>query len=104
MAQPAHGSNNAGSTWWNRWGFGCRATRSTPSPGTTPDPDFFYQEANAAIYIDGPPHDAPAEIREDEAMTRTLIEAGYIVIRFHHGADWLIIFRRRTDVFGLFQE
>ena len=29
-------------------------------------PDFYYQEHNAAIYIDGPPHDEPEQIREDE--------------------------------------
>ena len=69
-------------------------------PGHHTRPDFFYREANAAIYIDGPPHDAPAQIREDEAKTRALIEAGYIVIRFHHGADWPAVFRRHPDVFG----
>ena len=39
------------------------------------------------IYVDGPPHDAPDQVREDEATTRTLIEAGYIVLCFHHEVD-----------------
>ena len=69
-------------------------------PGHYTRPDFFYREANAAIYVDGPPHDAPAQAREDEARTRALIEAGYIVIRFHHGADWRAVFHRHPDVFG----
>ena len=69
-------------------------------PGHYTRPDFFYREANAAIYVDGPPHDAPDQAREDEAKTRTLIEVGYIVIRFHHGADWRAVFRRHPDVFG----
>ena len=69
-------------------------------PGHHTRPDFFYREANAAIYVDGPPHDAPAQAREDEAKTRALIEAGYIVIRFHHGADWRAVFRRHADLFG----
>jgi len=30
-------------------------------------PDFYYREHNAAIYIDGPPHDEPHQIRQDEA-------------------------------------
>ena len=51
-------------------------------------PDFFYREHNAAIYVDGPPHDEPDQMREDEAITRRLMEIGYIVIRFHHKADW----------------
>jgi ATP-dependent helicase YprA (DUF1998 family)/very-short-patch-repair endonuclease len=63
-------------------------------------PDFFYREHNAAIYIDGPPHDEASVIREDEGITQALMEMGYIVIRFHHKADWLDIFRRHPDVFG----
>ena len=69
-------------------------------PGHRTRPDFFYREENAAIYVDGPPHDAPDQAREDEAKTRALIEVGYIVIRFHHGADWRAVFRRHPDVFG----
>ena len=63
-------------------------------------PDFFYLEHNAAIYIDGPPHDTPDQIHADEEITRRLMEAGYIVVRFHHKADWNEIFRRHPDVFG----
>lgn len=63
-------------------------------------PDFFYADTNAAIYIDGPPHDDPAQIREDEAVTQRLMEHGYIVIRFHHKDDWTEIFRRHPDIFG----
>ena len=70
-------------------------------PGHYTRPDFFYREANAAIYIDGPPHDAPDQAREDQAKTRALIEVGYIVIRFHHAADWSAVFRRHADVFGV---
>ena len=55
-------------------------------------PDFYYREHNAAIYIDGPPHDEPDQIREDEDITQRLMEMGYIVIRFHHKADWDEIF------------
>ena len=73
-------------------------------PGHRTRPDFFYREANAAIYIDGPPHDAPDQAREDRARTRALIEVGYIVIRFHHEADWPPVFRRHTDVFGAVSE
>ena len=73
-------------------------------PGHYTRPDFFYREANAAIYIDGPPHDAPDQAREDQAKTRALIEVGYIVIRFHHAADWPAVFRRHADVFGEIDE
>ena len=50
-------------------------------------PDFFYREHNAAIYVDGPPHDEPHQIRADEEITRRLMETGYVVIRFHHKAN-----------------
>lgn len=63
-------------------------------------PDFFYREHNTAIYIDGPPHDEPDHIREDETITQRLMEMGYIVIRFHHKADWTKIFRHHPDIFG----
>jgi len=70
-------------------------------PGYYSQPDFYYGEANAAIFIDGPPHDEPEQIRKDETTTRTLMEMGYIVIRFHHSEDWATIFRRHPDVFGV---
>ena len=70
-------------------------------PGYYAQPDFHYGEANAAIFIDGPPHDEPEQIRNDEEATRALMEMGYIVIRFHHRDDWAAIFRRHPDVFGV---
>ncbi len=63
-------------------------------------PDFYYREHNAAIYVDGPPHDEPDQIRQDEAITQRLKEVGYVVIRFHHKSDWNEIFRRHPDIFG----
>ena len=69
-------------------------------PGYFTQPDFFYRDANAAIYVDGPPHDAPEQIRADDGTTQDLIERGYIVIRFHHADDWHAIFGRHSDVFG----
>lgn len=66
----------------------------------TTRPDFYYREHSTAIYVDGPPHDEPDQIREDEAITRRLMESGYIVIRFHHKAKWDEIFRQHPDIFG----
>ncbi len=71
-----------------------------PIPQYFAKPDFFYREHNAAIYIDGPPHDEPGAIQVDESATRALKELGYIVIRFHHRSSWIEIFRRHPDVFG----
>ncbi len=63
-------------------------------------PDFFYKEFNAAVFIDGPPHDEPHQIRADEDVTSRLIEAGYVVVRFHYRADWKQTFARHPDIFG----
>lgn len=63
-------------------------------------PDFYYREHNTAIYIDGPPHDTAEQIRIDESISNRLMEMGYIVIRFHHMADWSEIFRCHPDIFG----
>lgn len=70
-------------------------------PAYFTQPDFFYREYNAAVYVDGPPHDEAAQVREDDGTTRALIEMGYIVVRFHHRDDWLAVFRRHPDVFGV---
>jgi very-short-patch-repair endonuclease len=63
-------------------------------------PDFYYREHNATIYIDGPPHDEPDQIRKDEEIKRRLLEMGYAVIRFHHRDNWEEIFRNHPDIFG----
>ena len=67
-------------------------------------PDFFYREHNAAIYVDGPVHDEADQIRKDEAITKRLKQAGYVVVRFHHRADWRDVFRKHPDIFGVPRE
>jgi very-short-patch-repair endonuclease len=69
------------------------------------DPDFYYQECNAAIYVDGPPHDTPEQIKKDEEITQRLQELGYVVVRFHHSRDkWEEVFGRHPDIFGVAQK
>jgi very-short-patch-repair endonuclease len=69
--------------------------------GAYTDPDFYYREFNAAIYVDGPPHDTPDQIQKDDEITIRLQELGYVVIRFHHSRDdWNEVFRRHPDIFG----
>ncbi len=63
-------------------------------------PDFFYHDANTAIYIDGPAHDTPEQQREDQNITSRLTGAGYLVIRFHHAAGWDEIIANYPDIFG----
>ena len=63
-------------------------------------PDFFYADANTAIYIDGPPHDTPQQQAEDCEITNRLTAAGYLVIRFHHATDWNNVIDQYPDIFG----
>ncbi len=63
-------------------------------------PDFFYQDENTAVYIDGPVHDQPEQKAEDAQITERLTSAGYLVIRFHHAGDWNAILDEYPDIFG----
>ncbi len=69
-------------------------------PNLYVEPDFFYQDDNTVVFIDGPPHDSPQVKEEDQAHDGRLMAAGYLVIRFHHQADWDEIFDQYSDVFG----
>lgn len=63
-------------------------------------PDFFYKEYQAAVYIDGPPHDYPERAQRDMTQTECMEDAGYTVIRFHHQDDWENILARYPHIFG----
>lgn len=63
-------------------------------------PDYFYCDANTVVFIDGPHHDEPDQKAEDGEITNRLIASGYLVIRFHHAANWNAIFDEYVDIFG----
>lgn len=63
-------------------------------------PDFYYTNHQAAVFIDGPPHDHADVQADDEKTEERLEDAGYTVIRFHHQADWPAILARWPGVFG----
>ena len=94
-------SRSAGSTNVDSLGLRLPSDAQYRIPQVATRPDFYYRGSNAAIYIDGPPHDAPDQIRKDDGITNALNEFGYIVIRFHHAAEWSTVFRRHPDVFGV---
>ncbi|MFO0560257.1 MAG: DEAD/DEAH box helicase [Polyangiales bacterium] len=68
--------------------------------GTETRVDFLYREAQAAVFVDGPHHDEGAQREKDRAINEALDDKGYLVIRFHHGADWAEIFAREKSTFG----
>lgn len=89
---------------WLQYVYDCKMKLPTHAqyrvPGLYVEPDFFYQDDNTVIFIDGPPHDAP-QVREDDAIhDKNLMNAGYLVIRFHHQANWDEIFDQYSDIFG----
>ena len=67
-------------------------------------PDFFYAEYQAAIYIDGPPHDYPARQARDAVQTEAMEDAGFLVLRFHHEDDWTVLIEKYPHVFGSVQK
>jgi hypothetical protein len=63
-------------------------------------PDFLYDDASAAIYVDGPPHDYPDRQRRDAEITTKLRDLGWTVIRFSHRDDWAQTIDTYKWVFG----
>jgi ATP-dependent helicase YprA (DUF1998 family) len=63
-------------------------------------PDFLYRGENLVIYVDGPPHDFPDRAARDAEKQAALEDLGYIVLRFHHDADWEVLLKNYPSVFG----
>jgi ATP-dependent helicase YprA (DUF1998 family)/very-short-patch-repair endonuclease len=63
-------------------------------------PDFWYEHAQAAIYIDGPYHDFPERHVRDATITECLDDLGILVIRFGHQDDWAAMLARYPSLFG----
>ena len=63
-------------------------------------PDFTYDSDRIFIYIDGPHHDFPDRHARDQSLESDLDDAGILVIRFHHQADWDKIIARYPSTFG----
>lgn len=63
-------------------------------------PDFLYEDAQAAIYIDGPHHQYPERQERDKLQKDCLEDRGYIVIRFGMADDWDATLARYPNIFG----
>jgi Lhr-like helicase/very-short-patch-repair endonuclease len=63
--------------------------------------DFFYDDLNLAVFIDGPHHETDTQRAADAAIDRALDELGYLVVRFpKEQARWPDIFKNNADLFG----
>lgn len=74
------------------------AQRLVEACGTRPD--FYYEDSQVAIYVDGHFHDYPERGRRDDAKTECLEDHGYIVLRFGHEEDWAAKFAGYPNIFG----
>lgn len=76
-----------------------RAQHTITSVGTCAD--FFYDDYNLAVFIDGPHHDREAQAARDDAINRKLDEQGFLVVRFSKDqATWPAVFAANADLFG----
>ena len=63
-------------------------------------PDFVYDGARAAVFVDGPAH-VYADVRlRDGRATERLEDLGYTVVRFPYDADWEEVVRKWPSLFG----
>lgn len=63
--------------------------------------DFFYDDYNLAVFIDGPHHDTDSQKAKDAEANRKLEDLGFIVVRFPKEQDqWPAIFKANADLFG----
>src|SRR5437667_12604076 len=74
------------------------AQRLIESCGTRPD--FYYEEYQAAIYIDGHYHDYAERRQRDEEYTDCLEDLGYTVLRFAEEENWDEKIARYPHIFG----
>ena len=63
--------------------------------------DFFYDDLNLAVFIDGPHHETEAQSAKDATIDRALDELGVLVLRFpKEVARWHDLFKNNADLFG----
>lgn len=63
-------------------------------------PDFVYDDAHIAVYIDGPHHDYPHRAQRDTDAAAALLDRGWLSLRFVDPADWEQIFVANPGTFG----
>jgi ATP-dependent helicase YprA (DUF1998 family)/very-short-patch-repair endonuclease len=63
-------------------------------------PDFVYEDQNAVVYVDGPPHDYPERQNRDREQEEALEDAGFTVVRFDLHDHWDDVVAAHRFVFG----
>ncbi len=63
-------------------------------------PDFVYEEACVAIYVDGPHHQYPERAARDQDQQTAMENLGWTVLRFGANDDWDSLLERYHGTFG----
>jgi very-short-patch-repair endonuclease len=65
-------------------------------------PDFLYEDAKVAVYVDGPHHRYPERRDRDSRFDYALLLAGWTTLRFHVDdiEGWIEIIRKHPSTFG----
>jgi very-short-patch-repair endonuclease len=65
-------------------------------------PDFIYEDARVAVYVDGPHHKYPERKDRDRQFDGALLLAGWTSLRFVEDdiAGWIEIIKRNPSTFG----
>ncbi|MBL8150121.1 MAG: DEAD/DEAH box helicase [Blastocatellia bacterium] len=63
-------------------------------------PDFFYEENQTAIYVDGSHHKYPDRAKRDQVQQECMEDSGYMVLRFGLEDDWQAIINKYPSIFG----
>jgi superfamily II DNA/RNA helicase/very-short-patch-repair endonuclease len=77
--------------------------------GCATRPDFLYEDASVAVYVDGPHHRFPERRARDADQGHCLEDQGYRVLRFGSEEDepeaaWRTLLDMHPDVFGVANE
>jgi ATP-dependent helicase YprA (DUF1998 family)/very-short-patch-repair endonuclease len=68
--------------------------------GLRTTPDFWFQDRQLVIYVDGPPHDFADRQQRDAEVTAHLRGLGWRVARFRHDDDWAQVVDAHAAAFG----
>jgi len=63
-------------------------------------PDFVYDDAHVAVYVDGPHHLYPHRAQRDATAEDLLFAKGWTVIRFAAADDWNTLLAHHLGTFG----
>lgn len=92
---------------WLRWiasrGYRLPDVAQYPVASVPTTLDFYYRDANAAVFIDGGVHDTEGARRRDAEVELALSDRGATVLRFHHAGrptQWEETVLRFPSIFG----